>query len=53
LEESLPRYRSALERLKKETPTAPNVIFGALTHEEWIALNLRHAELHLGFLLPE
>jgi len=53
LEESLPRYRSALQRLKKETPKAPNVIFGTLTHEEWIALNLRHAELHLGFLIPE
>ena len=26
---------------------------GQLTHEQWIQLNLRHAELHLSFLLPE
>jgi hypothetical protein len=50
--EALPRYRRALERLKVETPTARNVIFGSLTHPEWIALNLRHAELHLGFFIP-
>ena len=42
-----------MERLQAEAPTAPNVIFGQLTHEEWIAINLRHAELHLGFLIPE
>ena len=28
-------------------------IFGKLTHDEWIAINLRHAELHLGFQVPE
>lgn len=52
-DEALARLRRALERLKAETPTAPNVIFGHLTHPEWIALNLRHAELHLGFFVPE
>jgi hypothetical protein len=53
LEEALARWRRVMERLKTEAPTAPNVIFGRLTHEESIALNLRHAELHLGFLVPE
>ena len=49
LEETLERYRRALERLARECPIKPNVIFGPLTHQEWIALNLRHAELHLSF----
>jgi hypothetical protein len=53
LEEGRARYRRAMERLQAEAPTAPSPAFGRLTHEEWIALNLRHAELHLGFLIPE
>lgn len=53
LEEALPRWRRVFERLKTEVPPGPNAIFGFLTHEEWIAINLRHAELHLGFLIPE
>ncbi len=52
LDEALPRFRKAIERLKTEAPTVPNVIFGPMTHEEWIAINLRHAELHLGFMVP-
>jgi hypothetical protein len=53
LDEAVERYRRVMERLKTEAPTAPSPIFGRLTHEEWIALNLRHAELHLSFLVPE
>jgi hypothetical protein len=53
LDEALERMRRVLGRLKFEAPTAPNVIFGPLTHDEWVALQLRHAELHLGFLVPE
>lgn len=49
---ALARYRRILERLDREVPTLPNVIFGPLTHDEWKALQLRHAELHLGFLDP-
>ena len=52
-EEALGRLRRVMQRLKSEAPTGPNGIFGPLTHDEWIALNLRHAELHLGFLIPE
>lgn len=53
LEEGRQRFRRAMERLKAEPPTAPSPAFGMLTHEEGIALNLRHAELHLSFLIPE
>ncbi len=53
LDEGLERMRRVLGRLKSEAPTAPNVIFGPLSHDEWVALHCRHAELHLGFLVPE
>ena len=53
LDEALGRLRRVMERLKTEVPTARNIIFGPLTHKEWIAINLRHAELHLGFLVSE
>lgn len=46
---ALKRLRAALERLARETPAEPNKVFGRLTREEWIALQLRHGELHLGF----
>lgn len=53
LEGALDRYRRALERLKVEEPRAPHPIFVTLNHEEYTAINLRHAELHLGFFAPE
>jgi hypothetical protein len=53
LDEALPRLQRVMDRLKVEVPTIPNELFGPLTHEEWIAINLRHIELHLGFFIPE
>lgn len=53
LDEALDRMRRVMERLESEAPTAPNPIFGLLKHEQWMALHVRHAELHLGFLIPE
>ena len=52
-DEGLARLRRVMERLKKEPPTHSHNVFGQLTHEESIAINLRHAELHLSFLVPE
>jgi hypothetical protein len=43
------RYRAVLERLKREHPNRKHPIFGDMPHEDWIKLQLRHAELHLGF----
>ena len=51
-DEGLRRFRAAFARLRDTAPTIPNPAFGPLTHEQWIALNLRHAELHLGFQCP-
>ena len=52
-DEALERFRRVMARLKAEPPTVPSPAFGPLTHEEAIAINLRHAELHLGFFVPE
>ncbi len=52
IEEGLARFRRAWKRLEASPPSRPNIIFGPMTHEEWIKINLRHAELHLGFLDP-
>lgn len=50
LEPAVARYRAALERLKREPPSIPHQVFGPMPHEDWIKVNLRHAELHLGYL---
>jgi hypothetical protein len=52
LDEAATRLHKVMERMKVEEPTAPNSIFGKLSHAESTALNLRHAELHLGFFVP-
>jgi hypothetical protein len=52
-EAGLERLRHAMDRLKVEAPTTPHAIFGPMTHGEWIAMHLRHSELHLGFLVAE
>lgn len=48
-EEGLAKFTRSWERLQKNVPEKPNGVFGPLTHDEWINLHLRHAELHLGF----
>lgn len=53
LDEALRRLRRVMERLKVEAPTRPNSIFGQMSHDEWIAINLRHAELHLSFFVAD
>lgn len=52
-EEGMSRFRKSWARLQKAPPPEPNPVFGPLTHEEWIQLHLRHAELHMSFLHPE
>ncbi len=49
VDEGLRRLAAAAQRLKAQSPTMPNPVFGSLSHQQWIDLNLRHAELHLSF----
>jgi hypothetical protein len=48
-QEALDLLRKAVGRMGHERATATHPIFGKLTHEEWVQLHLRHAELHLSF----
>lgn len=50
-DEGANRLRSALQRLESnEVPAHDSPAFGPMSHPDRIQLNLRHAELHLGFL---
>ena len=49
-EEGLARFRRSFARIRDEPPTRPHLLFGPLTHDQWIQSHLRHAELHLSFL---
>lgn len=52
-EEGAARLRRAVERLTREPARFPSPAFGAMSEHDRVQLNLRHAELHLGFLHPE
>jgi hypothetical protein len=49
-EEGYDRFRRAFLRLKESPPPLPHLLFGPLTHAQWICSHLRHAELHLSFM---
>lgn len=49
---ALANLRAALGRFDRETPSQPHPFFGALASQEWIALTLRHAEMHMSFVVP-
>lgn len=47
--EGLAKLRRAIARLSVQQPPKPNPLFGPLSHQEWMTLHCRHAELHLGY----
>jgi Protein of unknown function (DUF1569) len=52
-EDGAARLRSALGRLQsKEVATYESPAWGMMPYDERVAMNLRHAELHLSFLHP-
>lgn len=51
-EDGLAMFEREIERLARIAPTRANPLLGNLTHDQWIRLHLRHAELHLGYLQP-
>jgi len=53
LEDALERLKRVMAKLKSQAPTITHSIFGQLSHDEWIAINLRHGELHLGYQIPK
>jgi len=51
IEEGLALLRTAVDRQGKETKRAPHPGFGKFTAQEWTDFNLRHAELHMSFVI--
>lgn len=52
-EAALAMLRQAVHRLTHDTHRALNFVFGELSLDEWDKLHLRHAEMHMSFLVPE
>lgn len=51
-EAAVERLQRVVARFAAETPTHPHPVLGRLTRMEYELLHLRHAELHLGFIVP-
>jgi len=52
--EGLEKLREGVERLRSTDQRIPaHPVTGPLTTAEWDSLHLRHAEMHMGFLIPE
>jgi hypothetical protein len=49
--DALQELREAVERFESASQLAVHPAFGRLTREEWTLLTLRHAELHMSFVL--
>jgi hypothetical protein len=53
IQTGLAELRRAVGRLHDELDRAPHPVLGELSLDEWDSLHLRHAEMHMSFLLPE
>lgn len=52
-DEGLPVLRKAVERQRTESSRGLHLSFGELTREEWDQFSLRHAEMHMSFIVSE
>jgi hypothetical protein len=51
--DGLASLTQAVDRLKQEPNRAMHPVFGNITREEWDQFHLRHAELHMSFLVEQ
>jgi len=52
IEEALTLLRQAVVRQDSEQKRAMHPAFGMISKEEWTLFNLRHAEMHMSFVVP-
>jgi len=52
LENAVRHLETAISRFESETPSHPHPFLGRLTPQEYVQLHLRHAALHLSFVVP-
>ena len=53
IQPALEHLKQSINHLKEESPKIPSPFFGDMAPQEWVALALRHAELHLSFVVPD
>lgn len=51
-EDAVTHLSRAIARFDSESPDHPHPVLGRLTRMEYELLAMRHAELHLGFIVP-
>lgn len=51
--EGLAALRTAVQRYRTESQRAEHPVFGQLTAEEWDQMHLRHAEMHMSFIVSD
>lgn len=52
VEEALEALRAAIARQDREPNRIVHPALGKLSREEWTEFNLRHAEMHMSFIVP-
>jgi hypothetical protein len=52
LDAAMERLRSAAARFRTERATTNSPFLGPMTHDDWVKLHCRHAELHFSFMQP-
>ena len=52
IKEGLAALRHGIERCQSESSRAAHPLFDDLPREDWDRFNLRHAELHMSFVIP-
>ena len=50
---ALAELRLAVLRLQHDTDRASHPVFGEMSLDEWDSFHLRHAELHMSFLVAQ
>ncbi len=51
-EQAVASLRETIGRTKSERMTKASPLLGAMTHEDWVQLHCRHAEMHFSFIHP-
>jgi hypothetical protein len=50
---AIQQLRTAVERAGGSRMTKPSPLLGPMSHEDWVALHCRHAEMHFSFMRVE
>jgi hypothetical protein len=51
--EGLAELRAAVERIKRDPSRVKHPAFGVMTEEQWTQMNLKHASLHMSFVVAQ